>query len=217
MARIGLIGKNSVNYIKVLLNIWNQGHCAVLIDWRIPVKTAISMMREANVETCYIESDQIKKYVTDLYSISLIPFEQSNSTAEFLPTELYKSFTAYYSDKDALIIYSSGTTGRSKGVVLSHRAINNNADAIIDYMNLTKTDCLYIVKNISHASTIVGEVLVALKSKIPLVIAPTVVPPRYILDNINRYNVSIICVNPTILKLLSNEYRINQQKYNIWC
>lgn len=31
MARIGLIGENSIEYVNHLLDIWNNGDCAVLI------------------------------------------------------------------------------------------------------------------------------------------------------------------------------------------
>lgn len=39
MARIALIGNNSVGYIEKLIDIWNDGNCAVLLDFRIPTKT----------------------------------------------------------------------------------------------------------------------------------------------------------------------------------
>ena len=60
MGRVALIGENSVNYIKTLLNIWNAGDCAVLIDWRIPPRTATEMMVEAKIYKCYVESHLLK-------------------------------------------------------------------------------------------------------------------------------------------------------------
>ena len=58
MSRIALIGENSIEYVSTLLDIWNSGDCAVFIDWRIPIQTAVEMMNEAEVHVCYIE----KKY-----------------------------------------------------------------------------------------------------------------------------------------------------------
>lgn len=54
MSRIALIGENSVEYVNALLDIWNNNDCAVLIDWRIPFKTAVKMMAEAGVTRCCI-------------------------------------------------------------------------------------------------------------------------------------------------------------------
>lgn len=55
MSRVALIGENSIEYIDKLIQIWNSDNCAVLINWRIPLQTAITMMAEADVCTCYIE------------------------------------------------------------------------------------------------------------------------------------------------------------------
>ena len=53
MPRIALIGKNSVNYISLLIDIWNNGDCAVLIDWQTPFRTAVEMICKARVGLCY--------------------------------------------------------------------------------------------------------------------------------------------------------------------
>ena len=66
MGRVGLIGENSIEYIDKLLDIWNHGDCAVLIDWRIPYQTAIEMMRDANVSVCYAEQKWLYNTFSDV-------------------------------------------------------------------------------------------------------------------------------------------------------
>ena len=56
MARVGLIGENSIEYINKLIDIWNNGNCAVLTDWRIPFQTTYEMMKEASVGTSFSNS-----------------------------------------------------------------------------------------------------------------------------------------------------------------
>ena len=214
MKRIAVIGENSVEYIDVLVDIWNSGNCAVLIDCQIPPQTAVEMMREAQVRKCYIEH----KYYDKIYAVldknvELIPYEKENTSTRLLPTEIYDRFQENYSNDEAVVIYSSGTTGKSKGIILSHFAINTNADAIIDYMQPDDSDCMYIVKNLTHSSSITGELLVALKAKMPLLIAPVVVPPRIVLQNIARYGVTIIGVNPLLLAMYGKEYE--NKKYDL--
>ena len=214
MCRVALIGNNSIGYVNALLDIWNKGNCAVLLDWRIPFPTLIEMMGEAGVHLCFIEQnlfDQIEHKFDN--SIEFITYDKKNSSAEMLPNTIYENFHENYSAEEAIVIYSSGTTGKSKGVILSHFAINTNADAIIDYMNLCKNDCIYIAKTLSHSSTLIGELLVALKTNTPIVIAPTIVPPRYIFNNINKFNVTIICLNPMLLSMFADEYKI--KKYEL--
>lgn len=211
MGRVALIGENSIGYVNALINIWNAGDCVVMLDWRIPFATAIEMMLEASVHTCYIENTLFHKNENNISNtINFITYEKQNSSAALLPTYIYDKFIENYSRNEAVVIYSSGTTGKSKGIILSHFAINTNADAIIDYMNPSKEDCIYIAKALSHSSTLTGELLIALKTKMKLVIAPTIVPPRYILNNIHKFNITVLCLNPTLLSMFVDEYERNQ-------
>ena len=189
MSRIALIGENSTSYINALLDIWNAGNCAVLIDWRIPLITAVEMMKDAGVSECYIEKSILEKSLeAHSLGIKYTTFNKSNTT-ELLPDNIRNKFVANYTNDEAVVIYSSGTTGKSKGIILSHFAINTNADAIIDYMQPQKNDCMYIVKTLSHSSTLTGEMLVALKTGMKLLLSPTIVPPRYIFNNICTHNI----------------------------
>lgn len=61
MSRVALIGDNSVEYVNQLLDIWNNGDCAVLLDWRIPFESMYQMMLEADVTVCCIEKRLLKK------------------------------------------------------------------------------------------------------------------------------------------------------------
>ena len=206
MSRVALIGENSVEYVNTLIDIWNNGDCAVLLDWRIPIETAYEMMQEAGVQKCYIENTFVEKYELSNYPIiQFIPFENRTQTATQVTEDIYEKFQINYSQNEAVVIYSSGTTGKSKGIVLSHFSINTNADAIIDYMKLGKNDCLYVAKSLSHSSTITGELLVSLKSGARLILAPTVVPPRVLMNNLSKFGVSTLCLNPVLLRMCAEE------------
>lgn len=214
MSRVALMGENSVEYISALLNIWNNGDCAVLLDWRIPFGTAVDMMREAGVTHCYIEKRFLRQIKIPLPAdLVWITYERNSNTAEELPRELYRKFRVNDSFDEAVVLYSSGTTGKAKGIVLTHFALQTNADAILDYMQPQKNDCMYIAKTLSHSSTLTGELLVALKAGMRLIVGPTIVPPRLVFNNIKKYGVSLICLNPTLLAAYADECTKN--KYDL--
>lgn len=214
MSRVALIGENSIGYVNALIDIWNNGDCAVLLDWRIPFIIAIQMMRESNVRKCYIERPLLKKIEEKSFSdIKFITFEKGNNSAELLPPRIYDKYNSNYSSDEAIVLYSSGTTGKAKGIILSHYAISTNADAIIDYMCPTKDDCLYMARPLSHSSAITGELLVALKTHTSLLISPVAVPPRIILKNIINFNVTICCLNPALLGFVVDE--MERREYHL--
>ena len=206
MCRVGLIGENSIEYVDKLIDIWNSGNCAILIDFQIPIKTAVQMMIEANITQCFIEQklfDKVNKITNN--EIQFVPYVVSCVSPQILSNKIRTKYCLNYSHDEAVVIYSSGTTGHSKGIILSHYAITTNADAIIEYMELTKDDCIYTVRPFSHSSTLTGELLVALRSNSNLLISPTIVPPRYIFENVQKYQISLLCVNPALLSLLCKE------------
>ena len=49
-------------------------------------------------------------------------------------------------NETAFIMFSSGTSGKANGVMLSHTGILNNANAIIEYMNPTVSDSFILPK-----------------------------------------------------------------------
>jgi len=54
-------------------------------------------------------------------------------------------------DDLACILYTSGTTGRSKGAMLTHRNLSSNALVLIDYWRFTRDDVLLHALPIFHA------------------------------------------------------------------
>ena len=122
-----------------------------------------------------------------------------------LPKSVRDMFKPRYDDSEAVIVYSSGTTGKHKGISLSHRAINNNADSVIDYMKPSESDCLYLNKKLTHCSSLVGEFLVSLKTGANILLAPVVIPPRVAFKYITEFKVTVLCCNPYLLDLYADE------------
>lgn len=206
MERVAIIGENSIEYVQILLEIWNRNASAVLIDWRIPYAKIVEILKDAKVDYVCIGKSCISNWLGNEPSFSNVHiFDDICNAPTLLPKMLYDTYKAKYSSDEAVVLFSSGTTGRAKGVILSHYAINTNADSIIQYMRLAAKDRFYIVKAFAHSSTLVGELLVALKTRIPLIVYKTVIPIKRMLLIINEYNISIVCVNPTLLYLWTTE------------
>ena len=214
MSRIAIIGENSVEFIKILIRIWNANDCAVIIDWRTSMSVAYSLMLDAGVTKCYMERDLYDHCFVRTHSqITFILYDNNNKNkAVILPKSVINEFQRRNDKSEALIIFSSGTTGKSKGIILSHYAIDTNSEAIIQYMKLLDESCLYIAKSLSHSSTLVGELLVSLKARLNIIVGPTTVSPRFALEMISHFSVNILCVNPALLRAYCDE--IHRCNYN---
>lgn len=202
--RIGIIGDNSIEYLHTIIDIWSSQKSVVLIDWRMPFDKIYDNLIMTDVKECYVDykiySDiDINKYKENINIKCINKIHKKEARA--VPIEIYDKFCDNYSNDEAIVFFSSGTTGISKGIVLSHKAINLNADSVIKYLAVTNKDVIYIAKTLAHSSTIVCELLVGLKSKARLIIAPTVVTTRFTFKNIENHKATLIAVNPTLLTL----------------
>ncbi len=104
-------------------------------------------------------------------------------------------------DSLATIVYTSGTTGRPKGVMLSHRNIIYNADAALDIVQMSAEDTLLSFLPLSHTfERTVGYY-------IPMMVGATIAYAR----SIPELGEDLINIKPTILISVP---RIYERVYN---
>ncbi len=74
-------------------------------------------------------------------------------------------------DSVAFLVYTSGTTGVPKGVMVSQRGAILNAQAVVQLMNLERGDSVLGLAPLFHITGLVVQVLVAFICKAPLVLS----------------------------------------------
>lgn len=199
--KVVMISQNSSDFIVMLLAIMNQGAVAVPLDPQMPSASLERMIMEVRAgNVCVDKKSEGKFQVTDNNTYKLIQEEQINY-------EYFEFETSYKKSEEdfALLLYSSGTSsGKAKGILLTHHAIFHNMLAILDYMKPSRKDIFFITKTMVHASTLVGEVMAALYVNAKMIAYNTLVTPNTMLRKISQSNSTIVAVNPTIMTLLVN-------------
>lgn len=102
----------------------------------------------------------------------------------------------------AEILFSSGTTGAPKGVMLTVENIQSNIRGILNYLELQNTDIALIVKGMNHSSTLNGEILTTLSAGGMIITTEKLIEPNFVFSLIERYGVTIMFAVPSIISIL---------------
>jgi long-chain acyl-CoA synthetase len=112
-----------------------------------------------------------------------------------------ETFPAEMSDP-ALFVYTSGTTGQPKGVVLTHGGIRANVESMMQTLGHDSETVTMIILPLSHVFGILRMNMAAVNGA-PCVILPSF-DPKHVLQAIERYCVGLFAAVPTMLTSLLN-------------
>ena len=104
-------------------------------------------------------------------------------------------------DDVVTIIFSSGSTGDPKGVMLSHFNIHANADAAAQVLPIAPTDRLLGILPFFHSFGYLAALWLAAKRGVGVVFHPNPLESSKIGKLVERYRVTLLIATPTFLQL----------------
>ena len=208
--RVALLALNSDRYLECLYGIVWAGGIVVPINFRFSVAEIAFCLNDCQAEILIVD-DAFHKIAAELraqaptlrHTISIgetAPPMEVLAYEQLLTSVMPVEGSAHSGDDVAAILYTGGTTGRSKGVMLTHTNLAsmglNNAGAI----GIDET-CVYL-----HAAPMfhVGDITVMLGA-VQMAGAHAFVShfdPRGVLQAIENYRVTYTLLVPTMLHML---------------
>ncbi|MES9905394.1 MAG: acyl-[ACP]--phospholipid O-acyltransferase [Sedimenticola sp.] len=112
-------------------------------------------------------------------------------------------------EQPAAILFSSGSEGEPKGVVLSHRNIMANIRQVSDVLDTRDQDCIMATLPLFHAFGLTVTGLMPMLEGIPAICHPDPTDTVAIAKAIGKYQASIFCGTSTFLRLFNRNRRVH--------
>lgn len=192
--RVAILNKSSYADALGILSVLASGCTAVPLSLKYGEKNCDGIIKNVQPSILITDIDKLPENI--IYTAKL-----SNTKIVKL-NELYRDFKEdvqiNYSNKIAMIMSTSGTTGVPKGVLLSHKNILSNLSDIGEYFKLTEKDHILIGRPLYHAAVMTGEFLYGLMRGCRISFYNEEFSPRRLASFIKKVQCTIMCGTPTM-------------------
>jgi malonyl-CoA/methylmalonyl-CoA synthetase len=159
-ARVAFLVPSGAHYVATQWGIWRAGGIAVPLATSHPPAELEYVIRDADAEMVVAHPD----CVATLDAVPLAPGVRRLTTLEALtPTHhTPRTAVAVAEERRAMMVYTSGTTGKPKGVVTTHAIIRAQVTSLVEAWEWTANDVILLVLPLHHVHGIINVLTCAL-------------------------------------------------------
>ncbi|MBK8505748.1 MAG: acyl-CoA synthetase [Saprospiraceae bacterium] len=157
-ARIAFIANPGFDYVAIQWGIWRAGGIAVPLCIKHPYASIKYVVEDTTAEAVFY-TEEYKDLISPLFS----DFTIRAVSLEAIPTQ-NGNLPVIDSDRRAMILYTSGTTGQPKGVVTTHQNIEAQIKSLVTSWEWNQDDHILNILPLHHVHGIVNILSCALWS-----------------------------------------------------
>jgi acyl-CoA synthetase (AMP-forming)/AMP-acid ligase II len=159
--RFAILAESGIQYIKVLMAVYRSSNIAIPLPIEFPKFSLERILDAAHINNIITTDTQYSRFGEDFFErFGTIIVISGKISGEVLRKKIE---TETNNPELRLVLYTSGTTGTPKGVMLSDRNLVTNAESIIKVLRITSIDSGALVISLHHAfgNSIINSHLVA--------------------------------------------------------
>jgi long-chain acyl-CoA synthetase len=183
----------------------------VALDMAIPLAEKVHHLlpKVENFIFCETSENGIAKY--NIESLTLYP-KMKSFTSVVASGDISFKGPDLMDDDTAIILYTSGTTGKPKGAMLTHKNLFSNASDVGDYLKMNSQDRVITTLPMFHVFCLTVALNAPLLSGATLLIAPRF-SPKEIFDLAKEYEATVFAGVPTMYNFLYQYPEANPEDF----
>ena len=157
---------DSPEAIVTIFAAWRAGLVVVPVGLRLPPMQVAYVLGHCTARALVIERDLLDRLSAEQrngpeWIIAVGPADGGTVAFEALPFEPLRTFSLGLAAEDAigLILYTSGTTSRPKGVAHTQRRLSYRVDLFVEEMELTGEDATIVAHEIGRPAALMSQIL----------------------------------------------------------
>lgn len=218
-AHVAIQMGNKPQFMEVFWGTLKSGRVPVPLNLRLPPKT-LSYILENSDSVILVADEEKSDSAEGLFDSAdnlewLVTKGEPGHSYEKLMEESDDEHETVPAEKDdlAMLLYTSGTTGKPKGVMLSHENLLTNVDA---YNAAGLSDSEMVMLGVMPWYHSYGLIMAGTMFYTGgCVVAQNSIEPEDILQSIEKWEINIFPGISTLFKLILLEYQANPEKYDL--
>ena len=190
-----------------MLGIWRTGRRVVPLNFLVSAEDRAHIFKDSGADACVTVRPMVEMFGPPPPGVRTIYLED-------LPKRLWNGLmpTRQTPDDVATLLYTSGTSGKPKGVELTHRNLNANVSQAMRAAKFTRDDCIFGVLPQFHSFGFTVLTLLPMTIGCQAVYSAKFVPGR-ILSLMQKHKPTFLVMIPSMYAALARDRKATREMF----